>query len=213
MATEADKKKLEEQSREEWQKIFPLWCIQVVFGIALSVCVLGGGYYISPTIIPIPNSDDFTTKLIYTLRCFVFPQTLLLIFAIAVVLRKRATTPAKSPTRGLDQYYLPAEKNALTNTVEQLLCILLVVLVLITYLEPPEMKIIPLLSILFATGRLFFIIGYCIKPLYRVFGIIINFFCVISMTICSIYLLFSRGLMYNIPGIFAASDDYGKTEL
>ena len=213
MASEAEKKKIEEKWEKDRQKNTPVFLLQVAFAVTFNVCVLGGGYYLFPSILPIPSSNDFTTKLLYTLRCFVFPQTILLMFAIMRVMRKRGSTPAGNPLLGLDQTYLQAEKNALTNTVEQLLCILLVVLVLITYLQPPEMKIIPLVSILFATGRLFFVIGYCIKPLYRVTGIIMSFFCITSLTVCNIYLMFSRGLMYDIPGISATIDDYGKTEL
>ena len=213
MASEAEKKKIEEKWEKDRQKNTPVFLLQVAFAVTFNVCVLGGGYYLFPSILPIPSSNDFTTKLLYTLRCFVFPQTILLMFAIMRVMRKRGSTPAGNPLLGLDQTYLQAEKNALTNTVEQLLCILLVVLVLITYLQPPEMKIIPLLSISFSTGRLFFIIGYSINPLYRVAGVIMTFFPIVCMTICNIYLTYARGLMYNIPLLLSTDDIHGKTEL
>ena len=216
MASEAEKKKIEEKWAKERQKNMPVFFLQVAFAVAFNVCVLGGGYYLFPAILPLPSSNDFTVKLLYTLRCFVFPQTILLIFAIMRVMQKRGNTPAGNPLLGQDQNYLLAEKNALTNTVEQLLCMLLVVLVLITYLEPLEMKIIPLLSISFAAGRLFFIIGYSISPLYRVAGIIINFFAMNIMTICIIYLMYSRGFTYNIPstpGPGSSGGPTGKTEL
>ena len=215
MATEAEKKKIEENWKKERQRNLPIFLVQVTFAVAFNACVLGGGYYLFPAIIPLPSSNDFTVKLLYTLRCFVFPQTIVLIFAIMRVMRKRGNTPAGNPLLGQDQNYLLAEKNALTNTVEQLLCILLLILVLITYLEPSEMKIIPLLSISFAVGRLFFILGYSIGPLYRVAGITINFFSIMPMTIYIIYLMYSRGLMYNIPstpGPYAGGPS-GKTEL
>lgn len=154
MATEAEKKKIEENWKKERQRNLPIFLVQVTFAVAFNACVLGGGYYLFPAIIPLPSSNDFTVKLLYTLRCFVFPQTIVFIFAIMRVMRKRGNTPAGNPLLGQDQNYLLAEKNALTNTVEQLLCILLLILVLITYLEPSEMKIIPLLSISFAVGRL-----------------------------------------------------------
>ena len=215
MATAAEKKKIEENWKKEVQKSMPIFLVQFVFAVAFNVCVLGGGYYLFPAVLPLPSSNDFTVKLLYTLRCFVFPQTIVLIFAIMRVMRKRGNTPAGNPLLGQDQNYLLAEKNALTNTVEQLLCILLVILVLITYLEPSEMKIIPLLSISFAVGRLLFIIGYSIGPLYRVAGITINFFSIMPMIICIVYLMYSRGLMYNIPSTPGPSTGgpSGKTEL
>ena len=213
MASETEKSKIEEKWRKEKKKAMPLFLLQVVFALAFNTCVLGGGYYLFPPILPIPSSNDFSVKVLYTLRCFVFPQTILLIFAVMRVMRKRGNTPAGNPLIGQDQNYLLAEKNALTNTVEQLLCILLVVLVLITYLEPLEMKIIPLLSISFVVGRLFFIIGYSIGSLYRVAGIITNFSSIVSMTICIIYLMYSRGLMYSIPFTSTTGGPSGKTEL
>ena len=215
MATEAEKKKIEEKWAKERQRNMPVFFVQVAFAVVFCACVLGGGYYLFPALLPTPSSNDFTAKLIYTLRCFVFPQTILLVFAIMRVMRKRGNTPAGNPLLGQDQNYLLAEKNALTNTVEQLLCILLVILVLITYLEPSEMKIIPLLSISFAAGRLFFIIGYSIAPLYRVAGVIISFFSINSMIMCIVYLMYSRGLMYNIPSTSdtSAGGASAKTEL
>ena len=213
MVSEAEKKKIEEKWVKERQENMPVFLFQVAFAVTFNVCVLGGGYYLFPSILPVPSCNNFTTKLLYTLRCFVFPQTILLMFAIMRVMQRRGGTPAGNPLLGLDQTYLQAEKNALTNTVEQLLCILLVVLVLITYLEPPEMKIIPLLSISFATGRLFFIIGYSISPVYRVAGVIMTFFPIVCMTICNIYLMYVRGLMYNIPLLPTTDDIHGKTEL
>lgn len=215
MAAEAEKKRIEETWKKETQRNMPVFFLQVGFAVAFNVCVLVGGYYLFPALLPLPSSNDFSVKLLYTLRCFVFPQTILLIFAVVRVMRKRGTTPAGNPLLGQDQHYLLVEKNALTNTVEQLLCILLVILVLITYLEPSEMKIIPLLSITFAVGRILFIIGYSIGSLYRVAGIIINFFCTMPMTICVIYLMYSRGFMYNIPSTPGSSTGgtAGKTEL
>lgn len=213
MASETERKKIEEKWNKERQRNMPTFLLQVAFAVVSNVCVLGGGYYLFPAILPLPSSNDFIVKLLYTLRVFVFPQTILLIFAIMRVMRKRGNTPAGNPLLGQDQNYLLTEKNALTNTVEQLFCIFLVVLVLITYLEPSEMKIIPLLSISFAVGRLLFIIGYSISPLYRVAGILINFLSIISMTICIIYLMYSRGLMYKIPSAPTTGGPSGKTEL
>jgi uncharacterized membrane protein YecN with MAPEG domain len=213
MATEAEKKKIEEKWAKEMQKNFPVFYLQAGFAVAFVVCVLGGGYYFFPAFLPLPSSNDFTAKLVYTLRCFVFPQIIVLMFAIMRVMRKRGNTPAGNPLLGLDKNYLLAEKNALTNTVEQLLCILLVVLVLITYLEPSEMKIIPLLSFSFAVGRLFFLIGYSIGSLYRVAGIGISFFSISSMFIYIIYLMYSRGFMYDIPSTPSTGGASAKTEL
>lgn len=214
MATKAEKKETEEKWETERKKNLPVFFLQFAFAVIFNVCVLGGGYYFFPALLPVPESGDFVAKLQYTLRFFGFPQALVLWFAIARVARKRGSTPAGNPLSGQDKNYLLAEKNALTNTVEQLLCTFLLLLVMITYLEPSEMKIVPLLSLSFAIGRLLFIIGYSIHPLYRVAGVIVNFISTMLFIACIIYLMYSRGIMYNIPHITATGDGpAGKSEL
>ena len=207
MAGETDKsrKEIEEKYEAEKKKILPVFLLQFIMAVLFNVCVLGGGYYFFPPILPVPNSNDFSVKLLYTLRVYAFPQALLLSFVIIRVARKRGDTPAGNPLSGQDVHYLQAEKNALTNTVEQVLCSSLFVLVLITYLEPSEMKIIPLLSFSFIVGRLLFIIGYSIDPLYRVAGIIMNFNSLGFFIVCIFYLIYRRGLMHNIQ--FSATGD------
>ena len=217
MASQAEKKAIEENYEKEKKKALPVFLFQFVFAIVFNVCVLGGGYYFVPCyLLPVPASAEFTVKLQYTLRCFGFPMALLLWFAIVRVARKRGNTPAGNPLSGQDKNYLLAEKNALTNTVEQILCNLLLVLVLITYLEPSDMRIVPLLSFSFTVGRLLFIFGYSVGPLYRVAGIIINFFSTMPLIVCIIYLMYRRGVMYSIPFTAptgAGDAQSGKTEL
>lgn len=216
MATETDtsKKKIEEEYEKIKKKSMPLFLLQTLFAFFLNAFILGGGYYYLPSLLPVPESDDFVVKLIYTLRCFVFPQAIVLFFAIARVANRRGSTPAGNPLIGQDANYLLAEKNALTNTVEQVLTFFLLVVVLITFLEPSEMKIIPLLSLMFVIGRILFIFGYSVGPLYRVAGMISNFVSVWVIIGSIGYMMYSRGLMYKIP-FSATSGGFSpdKTEL
>ena len=195
----------------EKKKATLMFLLQFFTAHVLAVCVLGGGYYFLPALLPLPESNDFTAKLMFTLRCCVFPQALLLFFTIFRVANKRGSTPAGNPLSGQDQNYLQAEKNALTNTMEQLVLFNLLLLVLLTYLEPAEMKIVPLLSLYFIAARLLFIIGYSIVPLYRVLGIIMNFDLTFFFVGCIAYLMYSRGFMYNIPFSNGGSGDGATT--
>ena len=193
----------------------PAFLIQFFSAHVIMACILGGGYYLLPSLLPLPESSDFSAKLVYTLRCCGFPQALLLLFAVWRVASKRGSTPAGNPLSGQDQNYLQAEKNALTNTVEQLLLFSFLLLVLLTYLEPSEMKIVPLLSISFFIARLLFIVGYSVGPLYRVMGIIMNFNLIMVLIGCISYLMYRRGFMYNLVLLSDNSNggSTGKTEL
>ena len=127
---------------------------------------------------------------------------------------KRGSTPAANPLGGME-HYLQTEKNILTNTVEQLLGFLLTVLALITYLEPLEMRIIPLYSLVFIIGRILFTIGYTISPKCRSLGMLINIHAAFFFIGYTIYLMYLRGFMYGIPTVSTnpTFGTAGKTEL
>ena len=172
--------------------------------------ILYGGYYHCHSI-PIPEPGE---KLMYTLRYCAFPQAVFLLFAIMRVGSKRGSTRAINPLAG-NEHLIQTEKNILMNTVEQLLCFLLLVFALTTYLEPEEMRIIPLYSLSFIVGRILFMIGYTINPKYRSFGIAINFFATFFFIGYTIYLMYTRGFMYGVPYSPPSStpNTAGKTEL
>ena len=190
-----------------------LYFLQFSLCLFIVLTILYGGYYHCDAI-PIPASDDFGEKLLYTLRYCTFPQAIFLLAAIMRVGSKRGSTRATNPLSG-HEHLLQTEKNILMNTVEQLLCFLLLVLTLTTYLEPAEMRIIPLYSLAFIVGRVLFMIGYSISPKYRAAGIAINFFTHFFIIGYIVYLMYIHGYMYGVPYTpsSSTSDTLGKTEL
>ena len=159
-----------------------------------------------------PRSNEFTEKLLYTMRYCTFPQAVFLLFAILRVGSKRGSTPAMNPLSG-KEHFVQTEKNILSNTMEQLLCFLLLTLALTTYLEPMEMRIIPLLSLAFIVGRVLFSIGYTISPNYRSIGMSVNFFSSLFATGYVIYLMYTCGFMIGDIPSPSAESDLTKTEL
>ena len=198
--------------KEERQRA-PSHFLQFSLSAVILVTILYGGYYYCHSI-PVPKSNDFSEKLLYTLRYCTFPQAMFLMFAIFRVGSKRGSTPALNPLSG-NEHLLQTEKNVLTNTVEQFLCFLLFMLALTTYLEPVEMRIIPLLSVAFIVGRILFMVGYSFSPKHRIIGMSINFFLNFFAIGYIIYLMYTRGFVYgtltNASG--PTSDAAGKTEL
>ena len=172
-----------------------------VFQYSVTLIVMGtilyGGYYHCHSI-PIPTSNDFCEKLLYTVRYCAFPQGMFLSIAIFGVVGKRIITApaAVNPLSG-NEHLVQIEKNVLTNTMEQLLAFLLQALTLTIYLEPSEMWIIPLFSLTFFIGRVLFIIGYNIGPRYRGAGMYINMCLSLVFLGYSIYLIYLRGFMYG----------------
>ena len=96
--------------------------------------------------------------------------------------------------------------------MEQLLVFLLLVVALTTYLEPAEMRVIPLYSLAFLVGRVLFMIGYSIDPKHRAIGIGINFNLSFFFIGYIIYLMYLRGFMYGILSPTTTTGT-GKSEL
>jgi uncharacterized MAPEG superfamily protein len=171
----------------------------VVYGLlamALSFCILYGGYY-HCSCIPVPQSDDFGDKLTYYTRCCVFPCAVTLFLAISNVSLKRGNSAALNPLAG-KEHIVQFEKNVLTNTVEQIMLFLMATLVLMTYLDRAEMKILPLYSIQWVVGRILFRIGYGIHPKYRSVGMLMNLLSAPSFLCVVGYMMYTRGFMYRI---------------
>ena len=110
---------------------------------------------------------------------------------------KRAATPAVNPLAGKENYVM-LDKNVLTNTVEQFLVYLVSTAVLVTFLSGEEMKLVPLYTMAFITGRILFRIGYGIHPMYRGWGVLINFLSSFFVVCLIIYFMVTRGFMFGI---------------
>ena len=203
----------EKKSKEETRRAPPSLILQLSFSVVTVVTILCGGYYYCHSI-PVPKSNEFSEKLFYTLRYCTFPQAMFLMFAIFRVGSKRGSTAALNPLSG-NEHLLQTEKNVLMNTIEQLVCFLLFMLALTTYLEPLEMRIIPLLSVTFIVGRILFMVGYSFSPKHRSLGMSINFFTNFVSIGYIIYLMYTRGFLYGTlaNASVPTSDSAGKTEL
>ena len=200
---------MDEKAKQENTRAPPILSSSIA--LTVIVTILYGGYYHCDCI-PAPRSNDFSEKFLYAARYCTFPQAVFLLVAIARVGAKRGSTGAVNPLAGKD-HLLQAEKNVLANTVEQLLVFLLLVVALTTYLEPSEMRIIPLYSLAFIVGRVLFMIGYSIHPKYRSIGMGINSFLSFFFIGYIIYLMYLRGFMYGVSSSSIPTTGTGKSEL
>ena len=166
--------------------------VQLIIGTCITTGILYQGYYHWP--IPTPNSDDFMEKLVYSIRSTALPAGITLYMAVMMVAIKRSSTPAGNPLAGKEKFVL-LEKCYLTNTIEQALILMFLVLTMTTYLQFQEMKVIPIYSGLWVLGRMLFRIGYGINPRYRTLGMGIHNCTSFYFFFLIFYLIFSRGLM------------------
>ena len=197
------------KAEQEWKKkrnqVLPLLITQTLAALALLVIIYYGGYYYCD-FIPLPQSDDFSSKLQFTLQWSAFPFAVILFYTILQVGNKRGSTPASNPLSG-NEHYLQKEKNILANTLEQSTLAFFLLLALTVYLEQAEMKLVPLFVLSFVVGRILFIVGYKIHPLkFRACGISMNFGSTFLTLGLIGYFIYSRGLM-------ATTSFSGKDEL
>ena len=161
----------------------------VIAGSVLTqALILYGGYYQWPSVIPVPKSNDFDTKMVYTVRCLL-PPLLVLAFAIGKVAMMRFLGYAKNPLSG-QEALIQKDKNFLQNTLEQLAVFVLTTLALMSYVEGEEIRLIALYSFTFFVGRILYRIGY---PNHRTFGFTMTMF--LSLFLCGliVYFMVTRG--------------------
>ena len=199
----------DEKTEKEWQKkrkqLLPAFIAQMLTALAVLVTIYYGGYYYCD-FIPLPASNDFSSKLQFALQWSTFPFAVILFYTTLQVVYKRMTSLAANPLSGKEDN-LQLEKNILTNTLEQTAIALILVLALTVYLEQAEMKLVPLHVVTFVVGRTLFIIGYKISPTFRSSGSLTNIGSTFLILGLIGYFICSNGL------IASANSNTGKVEL
>ena len=203
------------ESSGEKEKPFSvgLLIFQTLLALATLVFIFYGGYYYCPSL-PVPASNDFTSKLIYTLRC-VFPPLVVLEAAILLVGNGRRTSKAVNPLAGVD-HLIQLQKNFLANTLEQFLVFMVCTLVLITFLDTPEeMRLVPLYTTAFVIGRILFRVGFGISWRYRTWGMHMNLHSTVFIIALITYFMFTRGFMFGLEAtaVPSGTSTGGKNEL
>lgn len=161
--------------------------ISFAISLVLQLLIFNGGYFLWPSIIPVPKANNFESKAVFTLRCLL-PPVLVLSYAVAKVAMMRFLGYAKNPL-GEDEL-IQNDKNFLQNTMEQLFIFLLTAAALMTYLDGEEMRLIPLYSFVFVLGRILYRIGY---PTHRAFGFAMAAIPSFVLGNLTLYFMFARG--------------------
>lgn len=191
-------KKADEEWQKERRKLMPLFFAQMLVSVVILVIVYYGGYFYCDYI-PLPESNDFSSKLQFTLQWCAFPFAVILFYTIMQVGNKRGSSPASNPLSG-NEHYVQLDKNILANTLEQTVLAFFLVLTLTVYLQQAEMKLVPLFVVSFVVGRVLFIAGYKISPKFRSCGVLTNFGSTFVVLAIVGYYIYSRGFMIAATG-------------
>lgn len=179
----------------------------VGFGTTLLVIYLAyNHFHFIPT--PRPSSEDsniveMSVRLAFALRCS-FPMVLMVFAGVVMVGNKRAVSDAVNPFSG-NEHIVQVEKGFLNNTLEQFVIGFTVMMIVATFSATPEqLRLLPIYAAVFVMGRVVFLIGLKMNPLYRTAGF--------ASTLGSLYILFGV-VVYSLwtKGLLGGLGDQGST--
>lgn len=172
---------------------FPIFTLQGILGLTFTLLSFYIGYYHGDFILPALTTPananmHLSARLAYAL-CSSLPMLLSLYAGIEVISIKRACTAAVNPLAG-NESLVQVDKNYLSNTLEQFVVSLTLMLTIAAYTDSPQVfRLLPVYSTVFMLGRIFFWIGYRISPFYRTVGM--------STTFVSSYIMFGIVFYYS----------------
>jgi hypothetical protein len=185
--------------------IYPIFIPQALLGLIFTVLSFYIGYYHGEFILSTINTSQtgasvsISTRLAYALCCSL-PMLLSLSAGVQMTAIKRALTGAANPLSG-NEHVVQVHKNYTTNTLEQFVVGLSLMLIVAAYTDNPQvLRLLPVYSFVFTVGRILFWIGYTIYPFYRTFGMSAGFM--------STYFMFGMVIYYSWTNGLAAVLDY-----
>ncbi|XP_065713709.1 transmembrane protein 79 [Patagioenas fasciata] len=158
----------------------------VVGALLLCPCFLYGAYVFLPFDAPLLPSAS--ARLLYTLRCGAF-ATFPIVLGIIVSGISRLCLSALEPFGELQQE-VEIHRTYVSQSVHLFILYFFNMAVLATYLPQEVLKLIPLLTGLFAISRLIYWLSYAIGRSFRAFGFSMTFLPIVAMLLWNLYSMF-----------------------
>ncbi|PNJ56731.1 TMEM79 isoform 4 [Pongo abelii] len=154
--------------------------------LILFPCLLYGAYAFLP--FDVPRLPTMSSRLIYTLRCGVF-ATFPIVLGILVyglsLLCFSALRPFGEPRREVEIH-----RRYVAQSVQLFILYFFNLAVLSTYLPQDTLKLLPLLTGLFAVSRLIYWLTFAVGRSFRGFGYGLTFLPLLSMLLWNLYYMF-----------------------
>lgn len=116
-----------------------------------------------------PASSPPPDRIAYALQLAAAPAIMMMLM-ISACMRLFDTAGAENPLLGAESKRHKLNSRVLSNTLEQLVIFVVLLLALATRLPPSQLKLLPVATALWCTGRVMFWIGYHIAPHWRAPG-------------------------------------------
>ena len=154
--------------------------VAVIFSTILTLIA----YFLIPWSLPILNTPE--KRLIFTLRCQVFPA-LMLFAGIVAVSSCRFSSAAINPLVGSESPLMRVHLRYVRNTLEQFVLFFVASLALSTFLDSYNIKLIPILTVMFVLGRIAFWVGYVHDPMDRGLGMAVTLYPTVAILFYDAY--------------------------
>ncbi|XP_030329683.1 transmembrane protein 79 [Strigops habroptila] len=155
----------------------------VVGALLLCPCLIYGAYVFLP--FDAPLLPTISTRLVYTLRCASF-ATFPIVLGMIVSGISRLCSSALEPFGEL-QREVEIHRTYVAQSIHLFILYFFNMAVLATYLQQEVLKLIPLLTGLFAISRLIYWLAYAIGRSFRVFGFSMSFLPLLAMLLWNLY--------------------------
>ncbi|XP_059688399.1 transmembrane protein 79 [Gavia stellata] len=158
----------------------------VVGALFLCPCLVYGAYVFLP--FDAPLLPTISARLVYTLRCAAF-ATFPIVLGMIVSGIARLCSSALEPFGEL-QWEVEIHRTYVSQSVHLFILYFFNMAVLATYLPQEVLKLIPLLTGLFAISRLIYWLSYAIGRSFRAFGFSMTFLPLLAMLLWNLYSMF-----------------------
>ncbi|XP_031464575.1 transmembrane protein 79 [Phasianus colchicus] len=158
----------------------------VVGALFLCPCLIYGAYVFLP--FDAPLLPTISTRLVYTLRCAAF-ATVPIVLGMIVSGISRLCSSALEPFGKL-QREVEIHRTYVSQSVHLFILYFFNMAVLATYLQQELLKLIPLLTGLFAISRLTYWLSYAFGRSFRAFGFAMTFLPLLAMLLWNLYNMF-----------------------
>lgn len=163
-----------------------------------------GGFIFLPFDAPLLNGAPL--RLVYTLRCSVF-AAVPIVLGWLVLGVSRARLGAFRPLyddeeKEVELHEVMVHRRFLSDSASLFLIYFLQLVVMAMYLSQEQLKLIPLLTVIFAFGRLVYWVAAAFGSNIRGFGFGLSFLPSVAMMVANIYFMFSvdsGGSIFSVP--------------
>ncbi|KAG7474248.1 hypothetical protein JOB18_004923 [Solea senegalensis] len=151
-----------------------------------------GGFVFLPFDAPLLN--DAPLRLVYTLRCSVFAATPIVLgwLVLGVTrLRSGSLRPLSEDVKGAELHEVTVHHRFVCDSTSLFLIYFLHLVVMAMYMSQEHLKLVPLLTVVFALGRLVYWVAAAFGSSIRGFGFGLSFLPSLVMMVVNLYFIFT----------------------